>query len=458
MGAQGARSSPGDCSVKIGPTGHEQGVTKRVLRAGLVLCLLLSARVAHGDGAFPASMKLFAPADRPGVVVLATNFGLLSTHDEGKTWDWVCEHGEGNQATQYLMAAPPSQRMYAVTPDGLAHSDDDACQWTLSDDLAAGTVTDVFADPVNPGRVFSLAIFADQAGQPQSGLFVSQDAGKTFGAPRYVVPADAPLYSVEVAASAPDRVYLTTFRATPSPPGAFLLRSDDGGSAWTTIDLRPTTGDRGVRIAAVDPVRPDTIYLRVTGADDGIAVSTDGGATVTLPLLLSMQLTGFLRRANGDLFVSALDGAEGALYRSTDAGKSFTRLPTRLHIQTLAERGARLYLATDDVKDGFALAASDDDGATFTPLLHYRDARPASVCPGLPAMCAASCANLVAIGIFTPASCATSATPVAAADSKSPPPSAGCACTAAQDAQLTPALLLAPALLAVLAARRRRAA
>jgi photosystem II stability/assembly factor-like uncharacterized protein len=442
--------------VKVGAAGHDQDVTLRVLRAGLVLCSLLFARVAHGDGAFPASMKLFAPADRPGVIVLATNFGLLVTHDDGKAWDWVCEHGEGNLATQYLMAAPPSQRLYAVTPDGLAHSDDDACQWALSDDSAAGTVTDVFADPVDPARVFSLAIFADQTGLPQSGLFVSLDAGKTFGAPRYVVAADAPLYSVEVAASAPNRLYLTTFRATPSPPGGFLLRSDDGGSTWTTIDLRPATADRGVRIAAVDPARPDTIYLRVTGADDGIAVSTDGGATVTLPLLLSMQLTGFLRRANGDLFVSAQDGAEGALYRSTDAGKSFTRLPTRLHIQTLAERGARLYAATDDVKDGFALGASDDDGATFTPLLHYRDARPASVCPGLPATCAATCANLVALGIFTPASCSVPASPDAATASKAPSPGAGCACAAAA-APVTPTLLLAFVLLAVLVARGKRA-
>ena len=297
-------------------------------RWALVATIVMAGGRAHANGAFPDSLRIFVPADRPAEIILATNFGLIMSRDDGASWDWVCEHGDGFLATQYQMAAPPSRRLFAVAPAGLAYSDDDACGWSLAVALMSTTVTDAFADPVNSNRVLALGSFVDPNGQAQSGLFVSADAGKTLGAPKYLAPAASSLVSVEVAASRADRIYLTAFHSNLGrPPGGAVIRSDDGGGTWTLSDVTPVTGERIVRIAAVDPTDPQKVYFRVTGTEDAIGLSVDGGATMTLPLVVTTQLTGLLRRANGQILVSALDVADGALYQSTDAGKSSPNWP-----------------------------------------------------------------------------------------------------------------------------------
>jgi photosystem II stability/assembly factor-like uncharacterized protein len=443
------------------------GQVHRLVRWALVAAIVTAAARAHANGAFPDSLRIFVPADRPAEIILATNFGLIASRDDGATWDWVCEHGDGFLATQYQMAAPPSRRLFAVAPAGLAYSDDDACGWSLAVDLMSTTVTDAFADPVNPNRVLSLASFIDLNGQAQSGLFVSGDAGKTFGAPKYLAPAASSLVSVEVAASKAERIYLTAFHSNLGrPPGGAVIHSDDGGG--TISDVTPVTGERIVRIAAVDPVDPQKVYFRVTGSEDAIGLSSDGGATMTLPLVVTAQLTGLLRRANGQILVSALDVVDGALYQSTDAGKSFTKLATRLGIRALAERAGKIYAATDDVVDGFALAVSTDDGATFTPLLRFNQVRGARSCGNVKAACAASCSMLVNVGTFTAATCANSAAGSdggvapradAGGDGGTNPvasPSKGCGCHLLPRDEATGLIVLVWAIAAVLMRRHRR--
>ena len=129
------------------------------------------------------------------------------------------------------------------------------------------------------------------------------------------------------------------------------------------------TGGRVARIAAVDPADPQKLYLRLTGADDAIAVSSDGGATIRVPLVVGVGLTALLRRANGQVLVSALDVVQGALYRSTDGGESFVRMPSTLSIRAMAERSGTIYAAADYFADGFALGVSRDDGLSFQPLM-----------------------------------------------------------------------------------------
>lgn len=437
-------------------------------RWALVAAIVMAAGHAHANGAFPDSLRIIVPADRPAEIILATNFGLIMSRDDGASWDWVCEHGDGYLATQYQAAAPPSRRIFAVAPAGLAYTDDDACGWSLALDLMSTTVTDAFADPVNPNRVLALASFIDLNGQAKNGLFVSVDAGKTFGAPKVLAPADSTFASVEVAASQADRIYLTAFHSNLGrTPGSSVIHSEDGGGTWTTSDVTPVTGDRIVRIATVDPVDPKKVYFRVTGSEDAIGLSADGGVTMTLPLVVTAQLTALLRRANGQILVSALDVVDGALYQSTDAGKSFSRMATRLGIRALAERAGKVYVATDDVVDGFALAVSTDDGATFKPLLRFNQVKGTRACGNLKAMCATTCSMLVNVGTFIAATCANApgsdgsvvpggdagggvgANPVAS-------PRKGCGCHLLPHDQASGPILLAWAVAAVLLWRRRR--
>jgi MYXO-CTERM domain-containing protein len=416
---------------------------------------LASAR-AWANGAFPDSLRIFVPADRPSEIVLVTNFGLVTTTDGGATWDWVCEHGDGYLAYLYQRAAPPGRRLFAVAPAGLVSSDDGGCSWTVAADLGATAVTDVFADPVDPDRVLVLGAFVDAAAEARNALFVSTDGGATYGAPVYVSPPDWTLASVETAAADPRRIYLTAYHATAGVATTRILRSGDGGQTFAELDVSAAVGNRVVRIAAVDPVDPDKLYLRLTGtggSDDAIAVSADAGANVTVTLMAGGLLTALIPRGNGEILVSALDLVGGTLYRSTDGGAAFSPLPATLGIRAMAERGGTLYVAADDVADGFALGASIDGGATFEPVLRFDQVSGVRRCGTLATACAATCEMLVRLQTF-----AASACPAASADGGAGPavPSedAGCSCAVVRE---TPnAAVLATGVLLVTLRRRRR--
>src|SRR5437868_6340998 len=59
------------------------------------LISLVSPRPARANGRFPqASQIVFAPGD-PHTMVMRTTFGLLVSHDDGASWQWVCEAAIG---------------------------------------------------------------------------------------------------------------------------------------------------------------------------------------------------------------------------------------------------------------------------------------------------------------------------------------------------------------------------
>jgi photosystem II stability/assembly factor-like uncharacterized protein len=426
----------------------------RVIGAALALAILLASGSARANGAFPDALRIFVPADRPSEIVLATNFGLITTTDDGVTWSWVCEHGAGDLGAMYQRAAPPSRRLFAVAPAGLVFSDDAACSWSVATDLQGTTVTDAFADPVDPRRVLALAAFVDPDGEAKNGLFVSTDAGTTFGAPAHVSAPNTTLISVEVSAANPNRMYMTSYTPA-SAASSHLLRSDDAGATWTDFDITAMTAGRLARIAAVDPVDPQKIYLRLTGADDAIAISTDGGATIKVRLVLGIGLTALLRRANGQILVSALDVVGGTLHRSTDGGESFERMPSTLSIRALAERSGKIYAAADNFGDGFALGVSSDDGLSFQPLMKFDQVVATQSCGNLAPACAATCDMLVGLGVFRTSTCAAAPGPGDASAGDARPPAAhGCGCGISPASSPVPGV--ATLVLAIQLRRRRR--
>ena len=79
--------------------------------AALVIALAATvSKQASADGAFPDSMQIFVPADAPHRIILATNFGLITSDDDGATWEWSCEPRNDDNTILYQKAASPSQR------------------------------------------------------------------------------------------------------------------------------------------------------------------------------------------------------------------------------------------------------------------------------------------------------------------------------------------------------------
>ena len=406
----------------------------RLSIAGLALLAALAPRPARGNGAFPGSLRVFTPAAAPQEILLATNFGIISTGNGGGRWDWICEHGDGLLAQIYEVGAGVRPRLYAAGPIGLAVSEDGACSWTAHPEMQAAVVIGLFADPVDDKRVWVVAR-PRLAGQGEGfGLFLSTDGGATFGAPRYQVPLGETIDSVETARGRPERLYLTVSRGG-QPPRVDIVRSDDGGATFSVFDVSaPTRGDQ-LRIAAVDPQDPDRLYLRVQGfPDEQLVISRDGGQTLTDALLIERgRLSAFVRRADGSLVAGGIsDTLGGGVHVSTDGGATFQLRSTAIHPGALAERDGVLWASTDNVLDGFALARSMD-AVTWEPVARYADVAGTKACPGqtrIDQTCSAACIQEVVRGVFNEKSCTTAIVPPAPTPGPLRPPATAAAVVA----------------------------
>jgi hypothetical protein len=346
-----------------------------------LLLVLLVPMTALANGAFPSARQILARPGDPRRIQLGATIGLVVTEDAGASWHYVCE--------PYITGGP-NVFLYALEADGallamssqLSRSTNQGCSWSSVPAPGSGaTWTDVFADPVQPARVLAIASTA-----ARTGLWRSADGGAAF--PSQLLDVVERLASVESAAGRPDTIYATTSVTGAAGAGPALFRTTDGGSSWQRTDL-PIAAPAAVRILAVSPADPGTLWLRAThlpSNGDEVFGSNDRGATFTSLYRSSSQpLTGFARGADGTLFLS--DGQPGALARAP-AGSGFTRL-SGPHLLCLFAQGSRLYGCTDGLQDQSDVATSDDGGATWKPLLSLTTLLGPSSCPAVASGCAA---------------------------------------------------------------------
>jgi hypothetical protein len=432
-----------------------------------VAALLVGPSVARANMAFPASLQVLLPADRSGEIAVATNFGLILSEDGGVTWEWTCEQQQTFGASGYAVGPAPEDRYYAMSMmmGVLAYSDDVSCTWNLAGGaVGQAAITDYFPDPGNASRVLALATTQQSGSASVAQLFSSSDGGKTFGAALYTAPAGGNLRGVEIARSDPQTIYVSMYTTTQvSADGGTvfeshpkLVRSTDGGSTFTTIDVEPLLGSVQLGIMGVDPTDARTIYLRVIDVDhnqESVAISRDGGASFTTPVTVpNGALTAFARLASGTLLVGATAVTVAMGFRSTDGGVSFQPWAGVPHLEALAERGGKLFIAAKNYTDGWALGVSSDEGVTIQPIMTYDKVSSMKACVRNVAVCMDSCENVASRQIWSPAVCGDNVTPP-------PAPKSGCGCALGrpQRAGAITGLLVAAAVLVSARRRRRRA-
>ena len=92
-----------------------------------------------------------------------------------------------------------------------------------------------------------------------------------------------------------------------------LLRSSDGGLTLTSSAIPDTTGSRYAFIAAVHPLDPDTVYLRVADPDGTVLwASNDAGVTFRKLFTGKGALLGFAISPDGN--VMAFGGPNDGLW------------------------------------------------------------------------------------------------------------------------------------------------
>ena len=279
------------------------------------------------------------------------NGGVWKTDDYGRVWTPIFDDqpsgsigaiavSESDPNIVYVGSGEGIQRPDLTTGDGIYRSDDAGKTWTHLGLRDGQQIPQIIVDPKNPDRLFVAVLGHPYGPNAERGVFRSLDGGKSF---EKVLYKDENTGSAEVAfdPADPQTVYAVLWEARQAPwengsftgSGSGLYKSVDGGTTWRQIGagLPPATdgpdglGRLGIGMAASMPSR---IYAVVSAPESrmGIYRSDDAGETFT--------------RLNGDPRLAGRDGdfdeikvdpqnadvvyvANVMSWKSTDGGRTF---------------------------------------------------------------------------------------------------------------------------------------
>jgi photosystem II stability/assembly factor-like uncharacterized protein len=276
--------------------------------------------------------------------------GIWKTTNAGQTWEPIFDAQPIASIGAIAVAASDPDVIYAGTGeadmrsdisfgDGVYKSTDAGQTWKnigLRDSRHIGRI---LVDPRNPGIVLVAALGHAYGGNAERGVFRSSDGGATW---RKVLYKDENTGAIDLAFDPgdPRTVYAALWRTRRTAwssyppeggPGGGIYKSTDGGVTWTEL------AGRGLPAGEIGRI--------------GIAVAPG---------------------AHGSRVYALIDAKEGGLYRSDDSGATWRRVNDDKRIR---ERGWYFGGVTVDPHDpdtvyvaDVALYRSNDAGGTFTPI------------------------------------------------------------------------------------------
>src|SRR5258705_9734917 len=364
-----------------------RGDVRRV--ALFAVAAMAAAGPARANGRFPAAnLVAFDPGD-PSHLVVSTTFGLLESRDRGGSFSWICESALGIAGQQDTMVAiTRTGALVAATFDGIVTSGD-GCAFFFAPELAGQIVPDLSLSRSTPDEVLAFHMIGLSNDRYDSQIVRSGDDGRTWtnlGPP--LAPEVLPL-SIDIAPADRSRVYLSGRLGSADAYSSVLLRSSDGGEAFERILVPDTNVDRMAYIAAVHPLDPDRVYVRVDDtAGDGLLWSEERGETLRKRFTAAGRLLGFALSPDGARI--ALGGPSDGTWTGPTEDASFERR-SDVGPSCLAWNADGLYACADARQAGFSLGLSRDEGATFDPLFQF-----ASLCGR------SSCGDATQVGRLCP--------------------------------------------------------
>ena len=233
-------------------------------------------------------------------------------------------------------------------------------------------------------------------GAVDGGVWETTNAGRTWN-PIFDAEHVGSIGAIEVAPSDPKTIYVGSGEADMRSDIAYgngMYKSTDGGKTWKHIGLDDTYQ---IGAVAIDPRDANVVYVAALGhayapnSERGVFKTADGGATWT-KVLFKDDNTGArdlsIDPQNPDVVYASLwqtrrppwntyppsNGPGSGLYKTTDAGKTWTQLTNGLppkvgHIGVAVapSNPSRVYAQVDSPSDIDAggVYRSDDGGATW---------------------------------------------------------------------------------------------
>jgi photosystem II stability/assembly factor-like uncharacterized protein len=241
----------------------------------------------------------------------AVNGGVWKTTDAGRTWKPIFDdQPTGSIGTVVIAPSDPNilyvgsgeglHRPDLSTGDGIYKSTDAGKTWTHLGLRDAQQIPNIAVDPGNPDRLFVAALGHPYGPNEERGIYRSSDGGKSF---QKVLSKDENTggNDVDIDPSNPQTVYATMWEERQGPwensvwagTNGGIFKSTDGGTTWKPL----TNGLPAVVQAnlAISPANPKRLYATVAGYD----APGSGG-----------------------------DRGTAGIYRSDDAGETWTRITT----------------------------------------------------------------------------------------------------------------------------------
>ncbi|HXG82794.1 MAG TPA: FG-GAP-like repeat-containing protein [Pyrinomonadaceae bacterium] len=245
--------------------------------------------------------------------------------------------------------------------------------------LTSGRVNAVAVSPSNPQLIL--------IGAATGGIWRSVDGGANF-APTSDNQVDLAVGSIAFAPGNPSIVYAGMGdKAGTSYLGTGVLKSTDGGQTWTRVSGSTLPAPGSITKIEVDAADPNRVYVAQyasrSGASifsSGFYISNDGGVTwtrtmtgLTRDLIVhpSQPNTLYLAMTRVDPSTSPF-GATGGVFKSTDAGRTWTRIYTspfsttsNIKIAATPAAAQNLYVLVGSGST-VRVETSTDEGANWT--------------------------------------------------------------------------------------------
>lgn len=287
------------------------------------------ARINKGMISEGTIRALVAHPEDPARLIAGTDDGCWKSEDGGDSWEAIDAPMAGMQVWSLLIDPRRPERIFAGTsPPAIFRSDDGGKRWrqlsvTIATECAGGAVvprvTCIIPDTERPDGVY--------AGVEIDGVRRTEDGGDTWttlneGLSTLDIHG---MVALPAANGAPPRLVATT--------NADIFLSDDRGATWRPLQVKGSLPWGYCRGILADPAEPSTLFAGIgngpPGDVGGLARSRDRGDTwESVHLPETPNSTIWLHAASAaDPKQRYLASVSGYLYRSTDGGKRWEKLP-----------------------------------------------------------------------------------------------------------------------------------
>jgi len=230
----------------------------------------------------------------------------------------------------------------------------------------AGSWVTSFAVPAQPPRAHLYALYV---GTRNGGVWKTVNNGTTFE-PIFDNKESLSIGDVAVAPSDGNIVWVGTgeaYCARSSNSGDGIYKSTDGGKTWKHCGLRDS---HHIARIIIHPTNPDIVYVAAMGhlfstnEERGVFKTADGGATWQKVLYINDKVGAIdlaINLAASDTLYAAMyekvrlpwhyeaGGPESAIYKTTDAGKSWARLGGGLPVARVGRIGFDIFQKNPDI-------------------------------------------------------------------------------------------------------------